>query len=273
MPKLVQTIIGTNKEDVVNATILNKGQAPPRLLSSSYIVYQFLLKKSILFLKIYYKFLTVQKRKEDVISDTALQNEERTRLVSPSIYSIPDFIEKINPQDENFFKYIPNSFLSEEQKQAKANILTSTYGKENFENFLKNIALTNSLIYWDKEKSQRLSVNLGIQFPNIITSLRPNIIIHQAKAFVNMSTTKKSKPLNDEDPPIADNNEKHSQDKLRATLETKVANVVDVLKINQKEKISSTVTPQQAFDDMRDLSINSIPENFEKVNTSDEKNP
>ena len=162
--------------------------------------------------------------------------------------------------------------MSEEQKQAKANILTSTYEKENFENFLKNIALTNSLIYWDKEKSQRLSVNLGIQFPNIITSLRPNTIIHPAKAFVNMSTTKKSKPLNDEDPPIADNNDKHSQDELRATLETKVANVVNVLKISQKEKNLSIATPN-LFGDMPEvLTTNSITENYEKVNTLDEKN-
>ena len=120
-----------------------------------------------------------------------------------------------------------NGQVNINNKYIKANILTSTYGKENFENFLKNIALTNSLIYWDKEKSQRLSVNLGIQFPNIITSLRPNTIIHQAKAFVNMSTTKKSKPLNDEDPPMADSNEKLSQDELRATLEGKVKNVVE----------------------------------------------
>lgn len=42
--------------------------------------------------------------------------------------------------------------------------------------------------------------------------------------------------------------------------------------LDKKRKISSTVTPQQAFDDMRDLSINSIPENTEKVNTLDEKN-
>ena len=44
---------------------------------------------------------------------------------------------------------------------------------------------------------------------------------------VNTLDEKNSKPLNDEDPPIADNNEKHSQDELRATLEAKVADVVN----------------------------------------------
>ena len=97
--------------------------------------------------------------------------------------------------------------------------------------------------------------------------------ITSIKEKINTSDEKNSKPLNDETPIGADSNENLSQDELRATLEAKVSNVVNVLKINQKEKISSTVTPQQAFDDMRDLSINSIPENTEKVNTLDEKNP
>ena len=41
--------------------------------------------------------------------------------------------------------------------------------------------------------------------------------------------------------------------------------------LDKKRKISSTVTPTSAFDDMRDLSVDSITENSEKVNTIDEK--
>ena len=44
---------------------------------------------------------------------------------------------------------------------------------------------------------------------------------------VNTLDEKNSNPLNDEDPPIADNNKKHSQEELRATLEAKVADVVN----------------------------------------------
>ena len=44
---------------------------------------------------------------------------------------------------------------------------------------------------------------------------------------INTSDEKNSKQLNDEDPPIADNNKKHSQDELRATLEAKVTDVVN----------------------------------------------
>ena len=71
-----------------------------------------------------YLAVALTKREEDVISDTILdKGQASTRLLSPSTYSIAEFIEKINPKDKNFFKYIPNSFLSEEQKQAKANAL------------------------------------------------------------------------------------------------------------------------------------------------------
>ena len=97
--------------------------------------------------------------------------------------------------------------------------------------------------------------------------------ITSIKEKINTSDEKNPKPLNDEDPIGADSNEKLSQDELRATLKAKVADVVNVLKINQKEKILPTVTPQNTFDDIpKDLSINSITESSEKVNTFDEKN-
>lgn len=123
-----------------------------------------------------YLAVALTKREEDVISDTALQNGERTRLVSPSMYSIADFIEKINPKDENFFKYIPNSFLNEEQKRAKANALAREAKK----------------------------------YGRSLTEEKPD-----------------NPPLNDEAPIGAENVDKHSQDELRATLEAKVADVVN----------------------------------------------
>ena len=66
-----------------------------------------------------------------------------------------------------------------------ANIMTSAYGRNNFQSFLDRIADSNSVIFWDKKKSQDLSLSLGLQLPNAITSLRSDAIIHQAKAFVN----------------------------------------------------------------------------------------
>ena len=72
-----------------------------------------------------------------------------------------------------------------DNKYVNANIMTSAYGKDNFQSFLDRIVDSDSVIYWDEKKSQDLSVNLGLQLPNVITSLRSNVIIHQAKAFVN----------------------------------------------------------------------------------------
>lgn len=77
-----------------------------------------------------------------------------------------------------------------DNKYVDANIMTSAYGRNNFQSFLDRIADSNSVIYWDKEKSQDLSVNLGVQFPNVITSLDSGVIIHQAKAFVNAQNEK-----------------------------------------------------------------------------------
>ncbi len=77
----------------------------------------------------------------------------------------------------------------------KANILTSAYGKDNFQDFLNRIAAENATIYWNKEKSQALSVNLGVQFPNIITKLDSNIIIRKAKAFVNKNAKNNSEKV------------------------------------------------------------------------------
>ena len=66
----------------------------------------------------------------DTISD---KNQTSTRLLPVSDISLPHLIEKINPRDENFFKYIPNSFLNNEQLAAKERAFVKErkkYGKE-----------------------------------------------------------------------------------------------------------------------------------------------
>ena len=66
---------------VINDTILDNNQASTLLLPAS--------------------------AEAGVMGDTALQKGERTRLLPASNISIPRLIQKINPKDENFFKYIP----------------------------------------------------------------------------------------------------------------------------------------------------------------------
>ena len=77
-----------------------------------------------------------------------------------------------------------------ERRHIKANILTSAYGKDNFQSFLNKIGATDATIYWNKKKSQSLSVSLGVQFPNAITNLDSNTIIRKAKAFVKINEQK-----------------------------------------------------------------------------------
>ena len=134
------------------------------------------------------------------------KSQASPRLLSPSTYSIAEFIEKINPKDENFFKYIPNSFLNEEQKQAKAKALARELKISQKEKILPTVTPQDAFVDILKDPS--------------INSIPENI------KKVNTSDEKNSKPLNDEAPIGAGNNEKHSQDELRATLEAKVADVV-----------------------------------------------
>ena len=79
-----------------------------------------------------------------------------------------------------------------DNKFIDANIMTSAYGKDNFQSFINRIADNNAVIYWNRKKSQSLSVNLGIQFPDVITNLDSDIIIRQTRANVNSNSTQNS---------------------------------------------------------------------------------
>ena len=69
--------------------------------------------------------------------------------------------------------------------EIEANIITSVYGRENFNAFIARNADEKTILYWNKEKSQELIDVPGIQFPDKINSLDSNVIIRKAKAFVN----------------------------------------------------------------------------------------
>ncbi|MBO5355705.1 MAG: hypothetical protein J6B09_06535, partial [Clostridia bacterium] len=69
------------------------------------------------------RLLPVSVAEAGVMGDTILENQASTRLLPVSIISIPDLIQKINPKDENFFKYVPDVFLSKEQIEAKKRAL------------------------------------------------------------------------------------------------------------------------------------------------------
>lgn len=70
-----------------------------------------------------YLAVALTKIETGVVSDTAPQGEGRTRLLPVSDYSIAELIQKVNTADENFFKYIPDEFLTPEQLEAKRRAL------------------------------------------------------------------------------------------------------------------------------------------------------
>lgn len=82
--------------------------------------------------------------------------------------------------------------------EIEANILTSVYGKDNFNSFLKRNINENNILYCNKRKSQELLETPGIQFPNNFQSLSFNTIIRKSKAFVNSFDENNSEKVTDE---------------------------------------------------------------------------
>ena len=121
------------------------------------------------------------------------------------------------------------------KKHINANIMTSAYGRNNFQSFLNRIADENAVIYWNEKKSQDMSVSLGIQFPNAITSLNSNTIIRKAKAFVKeiSKNSENSQKNSDRDPDSVSN-----RSLLANALESAAQNDIERNKLAQyKQKI------------------------------------
>ena len=130
----------------------------------------------------------IVKKLPEYISDPVMMADSLTREDSIVIIT-----EAIDSEDRPVIAAILlNGDGRVDSKHIKANIMTSAYGKDNFQSFLDRIAENEAVIYWDEKKSRNLSVSLGLQLPNAITSLDSDTIIHQAKAFVKSKSKKMS---------------------------------------------------------------------------------
>ena len=82
-----------------------------------------------------YLAVALTKIETGVVGNTTLdKNQASTYLLPVSSISIADLFSKINTKDENFFKYIPDGFLSADQIDAKKRALAkdeAKYGKQN----------------------------------------------------------------------------------------------------------------------------------------------
>lgn len=130
----------------------------------------------------------IVKRLPEYISDPVMMADSLTR--EDSIVIITEAIDSENRPV--IASIMLNGTGTVDGQFINANIMTSAYGKDNFQSFLYRIAKKDAVIYWDEKKSRDLAVNLGLQLPNIITSLDSGIIIHQAKAFVKSKSKNNS---------------------------------------------------------------------------------
>ncbi|MBQ9773191.1 MAG: hypothetical protein IJW30_00835, partial [Clostridia bacterium] len=124
-------IPASNEAGVLSDTMLDKDQTSTRLIPASNeagVMGDTMLDKHQTSTR-----LIPASGETGVMGDTALQSGERTRLIPVSDISIPRLIEKINPKDENFFKYIPNAMLDKDQLAAKRRAMekeAKKYGRD-----------------------------------------------------------------------------------------------------------------------------------------------
>lgn len=129
------------------------------------------------------------KRLPELLSDPVMIMDSLTR--DDSIVVVTETVDRENRPVIGAVMF--NGVGRENGRIISANILTSTYGRNNFQSFLNKVLEENKLLYWNKEKSQSLTVNPGIQFPDVISTFDSDIIIRKSNAFVNTQTQNSSK--------------------------------------------------------------------------------
>ena len=70
-------------------------------------------------------------------------------------------------------------------KVISCNVVTSTYGKDEFTNFLRSSLQSNGLLYWNEKKSRDLVVSAGLQLPGFLANHDSNVIIRRYDENVN----------------------------------------------------------------------------------------
>lgn len=133
------------------------------------------------------------KKLPEMIADPVMIMDSLTR--DDSIVVLTEIADKENRPVIAAIKMNGKGY--QEGNRIDANILTSVYGRNNFNDFIKRNVEAGTVIYWSKEKSQELSDVPGIQFPDKIENLSFNTIIRKSKAFVNSFTEKNSENLQD----------------------------------------------------------------------------
>lgn len=121
------------------------------------------------------------KRLPELLADPVMIMDSLTQ--SNSIVAVLSAVDNKNRPVIGAIRF--DGFGNLNKIEIDANILTSTYGRNNFNDFIKRNVDENKILYWSKEKSQELIKTPGLQLPDNLNSLDSNIIIRQARAKVN----------------------------------------------------------------------------------------
>ena len=71
------------------------------------------------------------------------------------------------------------------------NLISSVYGKDtNPVGFIQKAVSDNRILYWNKKRSQELSVKTGLQLSNLLTNLDSDVIIRKTNQNVNNNLQK-----------------------------------------------------------------------------------
>lgn len=132
------------------------------------------------------------KKLPELIADPVMVMDSLTR--DDSVVVLTATVDSNNRPIIGAIKFDGKGYIN--SVRLEANVLTSLYGKDNFNNYIQRNIDAGTVLYWNKEKSQELIEVPGVQFPNKLNSLATNTIIRKAKAFVNSSEPKSQNNLN-----------------------------------------------------------------------------
>lgn len=135
----------------------------------------------------------VIKKLPELIADPVMVMDSLTK--DDSVVILTSTIDNENRPIIGAIKFDGKGYI--DSVRLEANILTSLYGKDNFNDFIQRNINAGTILYWNKEKSQELIEVPGVQFPNKLNSLASNIIIRKAKAFVNSFSQKNQNDTNE----------------------------------------------------------------------------
>ena len=133
--------------------------------------------------------------------------------------------------------------------EISANVMTSSYGKDNFQNFLEAALRENRLLYWNKKRSQEIFKIPGLQLPDNLENLNSDTIIRKTSAKVNTSGQNFSGrySVSAERPARAEN---YVNNRLKSYTYSDVDKIVENLTINKygrEQKTSPQDTGGQPF--------------------------